>query len=154
MNTVTFGRGAWSTERRHWHHTNVRCSVHLSSRLISRTVVFFAISIFLRVPPSRLIRISLFREDDLLRCLIWVQAAHTKKKKRAHSSMPCPGLPFLNNLSRQLEWLFYEYALKIPLLCSFSPSLCNVGVCSSVCGRVAVCMQLFSAWNKGGVRAN
>lgn len=89
-------------------------------------------------------------------CVVWFEFMQ-HKKQLPRSSMACPALPFLNNLSRQLEWLFYEYALKIPFLCSFSLSLC-MSVCAQVCVRVskcvAVCMRLFSAWNKGGVRAN
>lgn len=77
---------------------------------------------------SRLIRISLFRADDSLCCLIRVEAAR-KQMQPSRSSIACPGLLFLNNLSRQLEWLLYEYALKIPFLCSFSPSLC-MSVCA------------------------
>lgn len=80
-------------------------------------------------------------------CVVWLKfRQHKKKKQLRHSSIACPGLPFLNNLSRQLEWLFYEYALKIPFLCSFSLSLC-MSVCAQVCVHViahrGVCVRLF-----------
>lgn len=45
-------------------------------------------------------------------CVVWNEFRQ-HKTQLLHSSIACPALPFFNNLSRQLEWLFYEYALKI-----------------------------------------
>lgn len=84
-------------------------------------------------------------------CVAWFEFRQ-HKTQLLHSSIACPGLLFLNNLSRQLEWLFYEYALKI-LSCALSPWVCACQcafkcVCACTRRRVAVCMQLFTPETK------
>lgn len=113
------------------------CINVFSVSALLRYEVFCTVAYLSSRLASRLIRISLFRADDSLCCLIRVEAAR-KQMQPSRSSIACPGLLFLNNLSRQLEWLLYEYALKIPFLCSFSPSLC-MSVCRE-CERTRSCV--------------